>query len=226
MSTLSPERLRELAQQMRDTALGTTGREMHVCVNSGDLADLLQAMQADGTTASAIAQAVDALIANHKWHEDYDDHGGYSGSELERQNLSALGALAALASTSTTPGAVARPLASPQPSTTEPKYFDAFLCRAWGETDLPSAALVPDWEGVRAFMVREWLGEEDATDYDGENTLDRVKAGFDEHEEDQRGGPFEIVFEIGGVSVERVTGWPWVGTAIVTKPQSEGDATC
>lgn len=42
MSTLSPERARELMQQMREAAAGTTGREMHVCVNSGDLADLLE----------------------------------------------------------------------------------------------------------------------------------------------------------------------------------------
>lgn len=41
MSTLSPERARELMHKMRDAAAGTTGREMHVCVNSGELEDLL-----------------------------------------------------------------------------------------------------------------------------------------------------------------------------------------
>ncbi|MDQ8035205.1 MAG: DUF550 domain-containing protein [Bordetella sp.] len=53
MSTSSPERLRELAQQMRDAALGTTGRDMHVCVNSGDLADLLQELEVPGFDVAA-----------------------------------------------------------------------------------------------------------------------------------------------------------------------------
>jgi len=52
--------------------------------------------------------------------------------------------------------------------------FIGYLCRAWGETDLPSAELVADWDGVRRFMVREWLGEEDATDYDGTPTLPAI----------------------------------------------------
>ena len=94
------------------------------------------------------------------------------------------------------------------------KGFDAFLCRAWGETDLPSAELVLDWEGVRRFMIREWLGAEDATDYDGTVTLDRLKEDFDEHEADMRGGTFEVEFEIGGVSIERVCGFAAHGTSI------------
>jgi hypothetical protein len=94
-------------------------------------------------------------------------------------------------------------------NTTKPdvEAFEAFLCRAWGESDLPSAELVIGWDGVRRFMVREWLGAEDATDYDGTVTLDRLKADFDEHEEDQRGSVYEIEFEIGGVSIERVVGF-------------------
>lgn len=81
-----------------------------------------------------------------------------------------------------------------------------FLCRAWGESDHPCAELAVDWDGVRDFMVREWLGDKDSTDYDGTVTLDRLKEDFDEHEKDERGGPYEITFEIGGVSIERVTG--------------------
>jgi hypothetical protein len=96
----------------------------------------------------------------------------------------------------------------------EAKAFDAFLCRAWGETDLPSAELVAGWEGVRRFMIREWLGEQDATDYDGTVTLDRLKEEFDEHEDDMRGGAFEVEFEIGGVSIERVCGFAAHGAAI------------
>ncbi|MGJ7529813.1 hypothetical protein [Variovorax sp. GB1P17] len=81
--------------------------------------------------------------------------------------------------------------------------FDAFLCRAWGETDLPSAELVADWEGVRRFMVREWLGEED------DEVLLQIRDDFAQHEEDMgtNGGPLSVAFEIGGVSIERVCGF-------------------
>jgi hypothetical protein len=84
--------------------------------------------------------------------------------------------------------------------------FDAFLCRAWGETDLASAELVTDWEGVRRFMVREWLGEVHATNDDDSVVLDQIKIDFEVHEEEHngRGGAYEIEFEIGGVSIERV----------------------
>lgn len=93
----------------------------------------------------------------------------------------------------------------------QPAPAQAFLCRAWGESDFPAAELVPDWAGVRAFMVREWTGSEEATADDGTNYLDELKEEFDAHEEDQRGGPYEIEFEIGGVSVERVTGFAFPG---------------
>lgn len=84
-----------------------------------------------------------------------------------------------------------------------PQTFDAFLCRAWGETDLASAELLDDWEGVRRFMVREWLGKED------EEVLLQLRDDFDHHEEEHngRGGAYEIEFEIGVVSVERVCGF-------------------
>jgi len=113
--------------------------------------------------------------------------------------------------------------AAQEQQATTPKAFDAFLCRAWGETDLPSAELVTDWEGVRRFMVREWLGSEDETDYDGTVTLDRLKADFDEHEEDQRGGAYEVEFEIGGVSIERVCGFAAPGAAIAAREQGADD---
>lgn len=83
--------------------------------------------------------------------------------------------------------------------------FDAFLCRAWGETDMPSAELVRDWEGVRCFLIREWLGVEE------EEELVQFKEDFDNHEADMgtsgNSGPFSYTFEIGGVSVERVCGF-------------------
>jgi hypothetical protein len=95
--------------------------------------------------------------------------------------------------------------------------FDAFLCRAWGETDLPSAELATDWEGVQRFLIREWIGEEDATDYEGTPTLPGVKESFEEHEKDMgtNGGPFSIEFEIGGVSIERVCGFAAAATEVV-----------
>jgi hypothetical protein len=99
------------------------------------------------------------------------------------------------------------------------KAFDAFLCRAWGETDLPSAELVPDWEGVRRFMVREWLGEVHALNDDDTVVLDQLKEDFDAHEEDQRGGEFTVEFEIGGVSIERVCGFAAPGAAIDAREQ-------
>ncbi len=95
----------------------------------------------------------------------------------------------------------------PAPVEAKAAPSEVFLCRAWGESDHPCAELVADWNGVRDFMVREWLGAADATDYDGTVTLDRLKEDFDEHEADERGGPLEYTFEIGGVSVERVTGF-------------------
>ncbi|MGQ3178856.1 MAG: hypothetical protein ACT6SC_14765, partial [Blastomonas fulva] len=90
-----------------------------------------------------------------------------------------------------------------KPQAGEAVAFDAFLCRAWGETDMPAVELVTDWEGVRRFMIREWLGEED------EEQLLQLKDDFDAHEEKmgRNGGPFAIEFEIGGVSVERVCGF-------------------
>lgn len=88
----------------------------------------------------------------------------------------------------------------------EPQYFDAYLCRAWGETDLPAVELVHDEAGIRAFMVREWLGREDARDGDGTLTLPGVMEGIagNDWEDDP---VWNIEFEIGGVSVERVTGF-------------------
>lgn len=63
MSTLSPERARELMLKMRDAAAGTTGREMHVCVNSGELEDLLAHFALDARPADGISGLAASLIA-------------------------------------------------------------------------------------------------------------------------------------------------------------------
>lgn len=103
-------------------------------------------------------------------------------------------------------------LAEPSPTAQE-KAFDAFLCRAWGETELPSAELAHDWEGVRRFLIREWLGEED------EEALLQAKDDFEQYEEDMgtNGGPFSIEFEIGGISIERVVGFAHGAAAVEAK---------
>jgi hypothetical protein len=82
------------------------------------------------------------------------------------------------------------------------KYFDGYLCRAWGETDQPCAEVVRDLDGLKRFMVREWLGDENETDLDGGNTLQRFVDDFESHNWDNE-DVFKYEFEIGGVSVER-----------------------
>jgi hypothetical protein len=66
MTTLSLERAHELLRQMRDAAAGTTGREMHVCVNSGDLEDLLDHFSSEVRTADGRA-GQPALSAAHQF---------------------------------------------------------------------------------------------------------------------------------------------------------------
>ena len=85
----------------------------------------------------------------------------------------------------------------------ESASFNGFLCRAWGETDKPCAEVVSDLAGVSRFMVREWLGSEDATDADGTPTLPRVMAEITNRDWAEE-GDWEAQFEIGGVSVELV----------------------
>lgn len=82
----------------------------------------------------------------------------------------------------------------------------SYLCRAWGETDLPVAEIALDLDGVRRFMVREWWGEEAPSEYDSdENMADRIMAEIEG--QDWRDDPkWSAEFEIGGVSVERVFG--------------------
>jgi hypothetical protein len=80
--------------------------------------------------------------------------------------------------------------------------FDGYLCRAWGETEIPCAEVVPDLGGVRRFFVREWLGSEDHQDAGGTNTLSSVMKEIESHDWNEE--PWARTFEIGGVQVERV----------------------
>ncbi len=86
---------------------------------------------------------------------------------------------------------------------TEPVSFTGFLCRAWGETDLPCAEVVADLEGVSRFMVREWLGDKDATNFDGSLTLPNIMEELSNRDWAEY-GDWSAEFEIGGVSVEPV----------------------
>jgi hypothetical protein len=81
--------------------------------------------------------------------------------------------------------------------------FSGFLCRAWGESDMPCAEVVRDLAGVRHFLIREWLGSEDDKGADGEPTLPKVMAEIESQnwEADEQ---WSAEFEIGGVSVEPV----------------------
>ncbi|RST54139.1 hypothetical protein [Variovorax sp. DXTD-1] len=115
----------------------------------------------------------------------------------------------------------AAPAVAPAPaSEAAGEAFDAFLCRAWGETELPSAELVPDWEGVRRFLIREWLGKED------DELLLTIRDDFAQHEENMgaNGGAFSITFEIGGVSIERVCGFAALKTARTTALPGDKEA--
>ncbi|MDE4922682.1 hypothetical protein [Cupriavidus metallidurans] len=82
---------------------------------------------------------------------------------------------------------------------------DTYLCKAWGETDLPAAAIVVGMDGVRDFLVSEWLGSADDTHDDGTNSLE--DALQDMQEQWLREGEaweWSIAFELGGVSVQKV----------------------
>lgn len=74
---------------------------------------------------------------------------------------------------------------------------DGYLCRAWGESDLPVAEFCRDMAGVREFIVREWLGDSE------DPQLPEIMAGIEGHEFKDE-GMWKAEFEIGGVSVDHV----------------------
>jgi hypothetical protein len=83
-------------------------------------------------------------------------------------------------------------------------YVEAWLCKAWGETDIPAATFAMKRDDLRAFIVREWLGDEDALDGDDEPSLPRVMDDLDSHDWSE---PWDAEFEIGGLKIERVSAW-------------------
>jgi len=76
----------------------------------------------------------------------------------------------------------------------------ALLCYAWGESDRPVFHAAHTLQDVRKFIVEQWLGSEDATDYDGSNTLQGVLQELAEHDW-RDDGELVWLFEIGGVKL-------------------------
>ena len=79
-----------------------------------------------------------------------------------------------------------------------------YHCRAWGESDQPASELLLDFAAVGDFMVREWLGDADHTHDDGTLTLSDLLAQW-QGQNWEKTPMWVAEFEIGGVSVERLT---------------------
>lgn len=80
----------------------------------------------------------------------------------------------------------------------------AYLCFAYGESDLPAAVIAPDRATVLQFFVDEWFGEK-ADKMHGSNRemWDEAVARFDSHDWHEE-GPIKWQFEIGGVEITKV----------------------
>lgn len=92
------------------------------------------------------------------------------------------------------------------------------LCRAWGETDLPSVRIVNTTAEIREFLVAEWLGEE-GEELDGIMLLLNDPGEWEGETPDM----VSFKFEIGGVSLERVCASGAPGTDVAGQP--EGDSS-
>jgi hypothetical protein len=77
---------------------------------------------------------------------------------------------------------------------------NALLCYAWGESDRPVFHAAHSLQDVRKFIVEQWLGGEDAEDYDGGNSLARILAQLAKHDW-RDDGELVWTFEIGGVKL-------------------------
>lgn len=71
-----------------------------------------------------------------------------------------------------------------------------YLFQAWGETDLPFAAIAVGRQQVQDFIVSEWLGDPESDEIPG------IMQEFDAH--DFGDGPLKWEFEIGGVRITKV----------------------
>ncbi len=103
---------------------------------------------------------------------------------------------------------------------------NGFLCRAWGETDLPEAACELTLENVERFIVEAQFGEykliDELTDLHEENvTMLREQMKDMQDALDDKQGIWQISFEIGGISIEPVT---FVPAALSAAPVPKGAA--
>lgn len=80
--------------------------------------------------------------------------------------------------------------------TKELKDCEAWLCYAWGETDVPTARFAFNADDIRQFAIEEWLGSDDDP-----QLFDFMS---DWQSQDWRDGCLEYTFEIGGIRVEKV----------------------
>ena len=76
----------------------------------------------------------------------------------------------------------------------------ALLCYAWGESDRPIFSAARTLDDVRKFILNCWLGSDDATDYDGSNSLQNILAQLAAHDW-RDDGSLVWEFEIGGVKI-------------------------
>lgn len=77
---------------------------------------------------------------------------------------------------------------------------NALLCYAWGETDVPSVAIVKTTGELRDFISCDWLGESDGEEM--ESILQQV----DDHDfSADDASKLRFDFEIGGVIIEDVS---------------------
>ena len=110
-----------------------------------------------------------------------------------------------------------------------PVAQDQYLCQTWGETDLPVAAIVDGLEGVRAFLVAQWLGSEDAEADDGTRMLPAAMDDMqDNWQLEGKAWKWSAEFEIGGISVQKV--WaaaaPQAPAAAVELPEAVHGLDC
>ena len=145
------------------------------------------------TTALVIAEEL------NEWARDYGPIDlakalAHCGAALLKNQQARIAELEALQAAPPAPAAVAVPASK-----------DQYLCQAWGETDLPAVAIVDGLDGVRAFLIEQWLGDEDAAHDDGTKPLlAAMQEMQDEWAEEGEAWKWEIAFEIGGVSVQKV----------------------
>jgi hypothetical protein len=101
------------------------------------------------------------------------------------------------------------------------KYVEGFLCRAWGETDFPEVALARTREEIIAFILQAQYGDTPLAElYEENRQIIEEQIATMDLDVASCAARWEIEFEIGGISVERVT-----FLYAAPQPAQEGAAT-